>query len=222
MRQYRRRWLHGAIAPAPATPVVYPDDTRKLCLSSGRTFAATGALAELHAKLDSLAAHDTTLDVVPLSSLHFSFLALSWGLYDEPYEAPTTLGEVARMLDEHASRAPFIIRQLRVVPLRNSLILAGVPDAITFDARAAFTRAMLTSPWRKPIEARYRGYEIPPAFWHTTLVRANTQFAPQALREVYEAFQFRAFDNLALGAPQFVLANYNWARRHIISSLSTD
>ncbi len=154
----------------------YPDDARKLCISSGRKFVATGVLAELHEQLMGLSANDSTLDVVPATSLHFSFLAMSWGLWDEPADAPDL--QAIELLAQHTADIPFVISQLRVVPLKGSLILAGVPDARTFDARHAFAQAMLQSEWRTHMRSRYAGYEIPPLFWHTTLARANTQFAP--------------------------------------------
>ena len=203
--------------PSVGDAVAYPDDMRKLCISSGRTFAATGALAELHKELMSLAANDATLDIVPMTSLHFSFLAMSWGLFNEPSEAPP-LQDIAALFAAHTTHIPFVISQLRVVPLRNSLILAGLPDVRSFDARQALAKALLQSTWRAHIEARYAGYEIPPLFWHTTLARANTQFAPNTLRELYHAYRSRTFDDLELSAPQLALVNYNWSRRFIISS----
>ena len=191
--------------------LAYPDDTRKLCISSGRKFVAVGALAELHSQLIALSANDSTLDVVPIASLHFSFLAMSWGLWDEPDEAPAPQ-ELTKLFTQHTAHIPFVISQLRVVPLKNSLILAGVPDVQSFEARHAFAQAVLQSEWRSHIESRYAGYEIPPLFWHTTLARANTHLAPKKMRELYFAYSSRIFDDLELGAPQLSLVNYNWSR----------
>ncbi len=201
--------------PDSGEPFVYPDDTRKLCISSGRKFTATGALAEIHAQLIALAAMGDTLDVVPVAGLHFSFLALSWGVWDKPAQAPD-LRDIASTLTQHAGHIPFVISQLRLVPLKNALILAGVPDAQSFAARHAFAQTMLQSPWSGHIGARYRDYEIPPLFWHTTLARANTQFAPKHMRALYFAYSARMFDDLQLGPPQLALVNYNWSRWFLV------
>ena len=142
---------------------------------------------------------------------------MSWGLFDEPFEAPV-LHDLGELFAAHTAHVPFVISQLRLVPLKNSLILAGVPDRHSFEARHDLTQAMLQSKWRANIEGRYAGYEIPPRFWHTTLVRATSQFAPNTLRELYRTYSSYTFDDLNLGAPKLMLVNYNWVRRFVISS----
>jgi len=194
----------------------YPDDTAKLCVTSGCLFAQTGALADLHAGLTALAEVDARLDVVPASSMHFTFLAVSWGLFDAPSQAPAA-DELWAHFAAHVTDVRFVISRLRIVPLKNALILAGIPDPFTFGARQALAQVLLESRWQAHIEARYKGYSIPPLFWHTTLARANTEFAPLGLRDLFWAYRTRTFDDLRLGRPLLMLANYNWTRRFVYS-----
>jgi hypothetical protein len=190
----------------------YRDDPRRLCISSGCTLTATGALREVHDALLALAQRDAAFDVTPAAGLHFSFLAVSWGLYDTPGEYPNDAGDLIALFKAHTAGLNYRITQLRLVPLRNTIILAGVPDAASFDARQGFADAVMQSRWRPLIEARYKGYEIPPLFWHTTLARYNHRHAPAAMRDLYAQFASRAFDDLSLGAPMLALVNYNWTR----------
>ena len=190
----------------------YRDDTRRLCISSGCKFTSAGALRNLHDALLTLAKEDDAFDVTPVAGLHFSFLALSWGLYDEPSEYAHQADDLIAIFKQHTAGLHYRITQLRLVPLRNTLILAGVPDAASFAARQRFADAVMQSRWRSLLEARYAGYSIPPLFWHTTLARYNHQFAPATLRDVYAQFASCTFDDLSLGQPTLALVNYNWTR----------
>lgn len=190
----------------------YRDETRRLCFSSGCKISATGALREVHDALLELAQHDAAYDVTPAAGLHFSFLAMSWGLYDEPEEYANDAGDLITLFRQRTAGLNYRITQLRLVPLRNTIILAGVPDEASFNARQAFAEAAMQTKWRPRIEARYQGYAIPPLFWHTTIARYNHRYAPAAMREVYAQYATRAFDDLALGQPLLALVNYNWTR----------
>ena len=190
----------------------YRDSTRRLCISSGCKLKATGALHEVHEALLAMAQQDDVFDVTPAAGLHFSFLALSWGLFDEPAEYTNDAAELIALFQQHTAGFNYRITHLRLVPLRNTIILAGVPDAASFEARQAFAEAAMQTKWRPRIEARYQGYEIPPLFWHTTLARYNRTYAPAAMRELYSQFSTRTFDDLELGQPMLALVNYNWTR----------
>lgn len=190
----------------------YRDSTRRLCFSSGCRMTAMGALREVHETLLALAKDDDAFDVTPAAGLHFSFLALSWGLYDEPDQYANDAGDLIAIFKQHTAGLHFRITQLRLVPLRNTLILAGVPDEASFIARNAFASAAMQAKWRALIEARYQGYAIPPLFWHTTLARYNRRYAPALLRNAYAQFAPCVFDDLSLGQPILALVNYNWTR----------
>lgn len=190
----------------------YRDDTRRLCFSSGCKFSTTGVLRNAHEALLACALEDDAFDVTPATGLHFSFLAMSWGLYDEPEEYVNDAGDLIAMFKQHTAGLHFRITQLRLVPLRNTLLLAGVPDEQSFAARQRFTDAVRQSRWQSMLEARYRGYVIPPLFWHTTLARYNRKFAPAVMRAVHAQFAAYPFDDLSLGSPVLALVNYNWTR----------
>jgi hypothetical protein len=190
----------------------YRDSLRRLCFSSGCKFTASGALIELHAALSELARQDDAFDVTPVAGLHFSFLALSWGLFDERDEYMNDAGDLIDIFKAHTAGLNYRIAQLRLVPLRNALLLAGVPDEASFAARQSFADAAMQTRWRPYLEARYQGYTIPPLFWHTTLARYNRRYAPASLRDVHARFTTCAFDDLSLGRPMLALVNYNWTR----------
>ncbi len=190
----------------------YRDSLRRLCISSGCKLKATGALAEVQAVLSELARQDDAFDVTPAAGLHFSFLAVSWGLFDEPDEYANDAGDLIELFKAHTAGLNYRITQLRLVPLRNTIILAGVPDAASYAARQAFAQAAMQTKWRHYIEARYQGYMIPPLFWHTTLTRYNRRYAPGVMRDAYVQYAACTFDDLALGTPMLALVNYNWTR----------
>jgi hypothetical protein len=190
----------------------YCDDTRRLCISSGCKITAAGALRDVHTALLALANEDAAFDVTPASGLHFSFLAMSWGLYDAPEEYANDADDLIALFKAHTAGLNYRIKHLRLVPLRNTLILAGVPDAASFDARQGFAEAAMQTRWRAHMEARYQGYSIPPLFWHTTLARHHHRYAPAAMRELHAQFASRTFDDLVLGRPMLALVNYNWTR----------
>jgi hypothetical protein len=198
--------------PAIGEAEPYKDSTHRLCFSSGCRLTATGALLDFHDALLSLAKEDAAFDVTPAAGLHFSFLAVSWGLYDEPEEYANDADDLISLFRAHTAGLNYRITHLRLVPLRNTIILAGVPDEASFDARQRFADAVMQTKWQALIEARYQGYNIPPLFWHTTLARYNHRFAPASMRDLYAQFATRAFDDLVLGQPLLALVNYNWTR----------
>lgn len=190
----------------------YRDSLRRLCFSSGCKVTANGALAELHAALSELARQDDPFDVTPAAGLHFSFLAMSWGLFDAPDEYANDAGDLIDIFKAHTAGLNYRIAQLRLVLLRNALLLAGVPDEASYAARQSFANALMQTRWRPYLEARYQGYSIPPLFWHTTLARYNRQYAPASMRELYARFASCTFNDLSLGTPMLALVNYNWTR----------
>lgn len=199
-------WARGPDAGEriPADPL-----RTRLGVSSGRTFAATGALARLHADLLALSAGDADVDVVPAASLHFTFLALAWDHYASADKVPNT-SQLRPLFAARAWNIPFALTQIRLVAIPGALLLAGIPDPVSAAARAGLAADLMAADWAPHITERYRGYPFPPRIWHTTLARSRRQRATPGMRALFAEYRDSAFDDLALGPPWLVAANYNW------------
>ncbi len=86
-----------------------------------------------------------------------------------------------------------------------------MPDEASFQARADFAAVLLKSPWEPYLIARYAGFTVPPTFWHTTLVRSETEYLPPELRDIYTHYASYQTDELNLGVPKLAATNYNWS-----------
>ena len=199
-------WASASSAgePIPADPL-----RKRLGVTSGRQFAPTGALIPLHAALLALAAGDPDVDVVPASSLHFTFLALAWDHYASAAEVPNT-SQLKPLFAARTREIPFTLGRLRLVAIPGALLLAGMPDPASAAARAGLAADLMAADWAPHIAERYRGYPFPPRIWHTTLARSRRQLATPGMRALFADYQNSAFDDLALGPPFLVAANYNW------------
>ena len=189
---------------------------QKLGVSSGRNFSPTGALQVLHAELLQLAADDPLLDVVPAHGLHFTFLALAWDYFDSLAELPPETAQTVAIFKETVAGLNFTVRDLRLVPLKGALLLAGIPTPESFARREALAQRLLQSNWRPYLEARYAGLPIPPLFWHITLVRYGAAYLPQPLRDLYHRYRTTTFDDLALGEPEIGAINFNWTTKILL------
>jgi len=198
-------------ASAPTAGERVPADPlrTRLGVTSGRQFAPTGALIWLHAALLALAAGDADVDVVPASSLHFTFLALAWDHYASAAEVPNT-SQLKPLFAARTRDIPFTLGHLRLVAIPGALLLAGIPDPASAAARAGLAADLMAADWAPHIAERYRGYPFPPRIWHTTLARSRRQLATPGMRALFADFQNSAFDDLALGQPWLLAANYNW------------
>lgn len=188
----------------PADPL-----RKRLGVSSGRTFVATGALSRLHAGLLALAEIDRDVDVVPAATLHFTFLALAWDHYASAADVPSTV-ELRLHFDTHTRAVPFAVSKIRLVAIPGALLLAGIPDPASAAARADLAADLMAADWAPHIAERYRGYPFPPKIWHTTLARSRRQRATPGMRALFAEYRHSTFDDLALGPPWLVAANYNW------------
>jgi hypothetical protein len=185
----------------------------RLGVTSGRLISFNPALLALHDEIAALARADALLAPVPRASLHFTFLALAWDHYDSPAGLPPAIAEARARFVEHVSGLNFAVHALRLVPLRNSLVLAGMPDAASLAARARLTDALLATAWRPLLEERYARLPLPPRLWHSTLVRYGRQFAPQSLRAFYHAHAGRNLGGIELGEPHLLMADAMWSVR---------
>lgn len=195
----------------PADPL-----RKRLGVSSGRTFLPTNGLASLHTALSALAADDDDADVVPASSLHFTFLALAWDHYARAQDVPNT-SQLRSLFAARTRGIPFILRRLRLVAMPGALLLAGISDPASAAAREGLAADLMAADWSPHIAERYRGYPFPPRIWHTTLARSRRQLATPGMRALFAEYRDSAFDDLTLGPPWLVAANYNWTIMERIS-----
>ncbi len=142
----------------------------------------------------------------------YAFLALHWDLYEGWPATPKQLRQILPILDKHVGSLDFTVRDLRLVPLKNALLLAGIPDAASAAARQALVGDLLASPWRRFLEDRYAGYPLPPRMWHTTLARYRGQFASPPMRNVYFQNAALLIPELSMGRPRLVLSSETWSR----------
>ena len=181
-----------------------------LGVSSGAFFQPTGFVDPVHRRLISLAATDSLLDVVPRSSLHFTFLALSPDIFETVDELPHAFSSLQAIFADTVPAFSYRLTDLRLVPLPNCLLLAGVPDGQSLAVRQRLSDSLLESPWGEYLEARYRGFQIPPVIWHTTLARYGAERFPMVLRDLYAAHESEKIAALDLGRPELAVINYNW------------
>jgi hypothetical protein len=198
--------------PETGDPVGLPPGRGALGITVGCWLPREDAVLAVHNRLAPLAATDMQMELVPRASLHYTFLALHWDLYDGWPAVPDELRQILPILDKHVNGLNFVVRDLRLVPLTNALLLAGMPDAACAAARQALVAELLTSPWRRFLEDRYAGYPLPPQVWHTTLARYRAGFASQAMRDVYFQNAALRIPKLSMGQPRLVLASETWSR----------
>lgn len=212
-QQTLQAWAdHPGIGPLQPP---YPN-RQQLGVSSGRSFTASGALSALHADLLRLAEADPLYDVVPAHGLHFTFLALAWDHFASLEELPPEIHELVPLFKTTVAGLNFTVTDLRLVPLKGALLLAGLPDPQSYAVRQQLATRVLQSTWRPYLEARYTGFPIPPRIWHITLVRYGAEYAPQSLRDLYQRYRTTAFADLQFGQPQIGIINYNWTKKHFL------
>lgn len=183
-----------------------------LGFSSGSKFSLFEALRQFMDELNRLSQSVEGLDILAERNLHFTFLALSQHRYSGADAFPENLSELKRVAKESLKSAPTYLSRLRLVPLSNAIVLAGVPDEESVSARAVFTEALLKSSWAPHLRQRYGQYSIPPLIWHTTLVRADRQYLPTAVRDLFHSWRRQDFGSLELDAPRVAAVTYNWSR----------
>lgn len=202
----RSAWAAHPDTGARRTTERYAKD--KFALATGITPTVTPAIAALLQDLYALTGDDPLADVMPLTSLHFTFLAISGPIY--PNRVPPV--DIASLTDAFAAITPLevTIGDLRLVALPDQLLLAGTPDAASLASREAFVTALLASPWADALAKRYAGTPLPPPFWHSTLLRYDTERMPPSLREFFASREHARFGEV--NAPlKLAMVNYNWS-----------
>ncbi len=199
-------------APGVGDRVPFPYDTDLLAFATGQKFQPIGSLLRLHDELLEAAESDPALLVVRQDCIHFTFLALSPHAYSGPANYPDRLLLLKRICREHLEGLDVAISSLRLVPLPNALLLAGIPDEKSLGRRSRFAAALLESEWADLIRARYGVHPIPPIIWHTTLARCRNELLPQAVRSLFFQYRDRSFEDIGLGQPILAAVAYDWSR----------
>lgn len=184
-------------------------DPHKLALASGIQPRLSTAIASLRHQLAVLSDGDTLADVMPADGLHFTFLPLTLPLYHDT-EQPENMASL-RALWQRWQQNRVQIRELRLVALPGQLLLAGIPDEKSQQARQQFCEALLASPWRNHLIDRHAHTPLPAPFWHTTLLRYRAQFLPLSLRRFFLANRQQRYGNVQ-GTLKLAQVNYNWTR----------
>lgn len=184
----------------------------KYGISSGERFQTPSELRQFHSKLLEFSANDPVLDTTPPDCLHFSFLALAHHNYNTREELPKQTTELKTVHDKTVGQLNYTITDLQILPLKNSFLLAGFPNKESFQTREKTAQNILKSTWEPYIRDRYKGYPIPPLFWHTTLARYEAEYLPQKLRWLYHQFAKMKIPTIQLGTPKLRATSYNWQK----------
>ncbi len=184
-------------------------DPHKLALASGIQPPLSDAVASLRQQLAIEANGDMLANVMPADGLHFTFLPVTLPLYTtaEPPDSITTLLTLWQRWRHHTVR----ISELRLVALPGQILLAGMPDEKSQQARQQFCEALLASPWRNHLLERHAHTPLPPPFWHTTLLRYRAQYLPPSLRCFFLANRQQRYGSVE-GTLKLAQVNYNWTR----------
>lgn len=184
-------------------------DPHKLALASGIQPPLPTAVASLRQQLAIRVSDETLADVMPADGLHFTFLPITLPLYSaaEPPENMASLLTLWQRWRQHTVR----INELRLVALPDQILLAGIPDEKSQQARQQFCDALLASPWRNHLIDRHAHTPLPPPFWHTTLLRYRAQYLPPSLRHFFLANRQQRYGSVE-GTLKLAQVNYNWTR----------
>ncbi|XWJ92423.1 hypothetical protein ACRARH_09720 [Phytobacter ursingii] len=184
-------------------------DPHKLALASGIQPPLPTLVASLRQQLAIRVSDDTLADVMPADGLHFTFLPITLPLYTtaEPPDDMSTLLTLWQRWRQHSVR----ISELRLVALPGQILLAGIPDEKSQQARQQFCDALLASPWRTLLLDRHAHTPLPPPFWHTTLLRYRAHYLPPSLRRFFLANRQQRYSSVE-GMLKLAQVNYNWTR----------
>ena len=204
-------WEKSPDAGAEAPPPYHPTQR---AYAIGSLFTPPAALEPVISRV--LDAEGVT--AVPREALHYTFLALTphqWDDFDAMPD-PNFLAAGTR-LRLHDLR--FEISNLKLLPLPNTLLLAGFPSIEMLDARERLLGDLMkngiTAAW---LHERY-GAAFPPLFWHTTLARSTTTLLPPALQFLYHELAAVNFGRLSMAAPRLHAVNFDWTLRRDVAEM---
>ena len=198
-------WAEHACIGTIRDPPFHPT---KLAISTGSFLDPHADILEVLSGIHRLAKDDPLADPLDPADLHFTFLALSPTDYLSLNDLPD-LGDVNRLFAQHCHQQRFALHDLRLIALPNALLIAGSPGAPTAARRTEFTQDLLASSWGNRLRARYQTGPIPPAFWHSTLVRYQADYLPKRLRRFFTENQAARYGDISLDI-NLLATNYNW------------
>lgn len=207
--QALRLWHENPGIGSLKAPKFHPT---KLALTTGGFVVSE--IGDVTQHLRTLAEGDDLADVTNREAFHFSFLSISLPLFDSLAQI-TGLDELKACFDSCCAGRTFTIKNLRLVALPDSLLIAGVPDELSATRRSHFAEQLLHTAWRGKLAERYRGGSIPPVYWHSTLIRYNAEFLPERFRDYFEANQARGFGEITLPL-RLLAANFSWKNSLIL------
>lgn len=185
-------------------------DPDKLALATGIRPPVPAPVSGLIRELEALVKGDRLAELLPVSSVHFTFLPLTLPLYEEHEPLPAKVGQLEDIWREYQGKH-IVIRQLRLVALPGQLLLAGIPDDPAIAMRQLFCESVLKSQWKEELLQRHTGSPLSAPFWHTTLLRYSAEFLPEALRAYFARHQADDFGEVS-GVLVLARVSYNWTR----------
>lgn len=180
-------------------------------ITTGNVVDISGWLSDFHEELTAYAQHDSRLDVVPRNSVHFTFLALATSAFESIDHVPEEVEHLIPLYKIHVRPVRFCVQHVSLLPLRNALLLAGIPTTESFEARREFAKAVLDSAWAPWLRDRYKNHSIPPLFWHTTLARYDAECLPDSIRRMYQRYAPETLPIFEIGQPMLAATTYNWS-----------
>jgi len=183
-------------------------DPVKLSLAAGIQPSMPSSVSQLIDELNKVTRDDPLADILPTRGFHFTFLPLTLQQYmaDEPL--PAKVEQLTPIWAEYDAQK-IIIRNLRLVALPSQLLLAGIPEEPAVAMRQSFCEKILASDWKDELLMRHSNSPLPAPFWHSTLLRYNAAFLPEALRQFFLERQDIDYGDVD---GELVLAriSYNW------------
>jgi hypothetical protein len=195
-----------------------PTGYSQIGICVGSYFKPAPQLTSFLDELKRIASDDSALTLVPRACSHFTFLALAGHNWNALEDLPSEVRELKEIVDHELKNLDWHLSHLRIVPGRNFLILAGIPNPAAFKGSQNLAAKLMLTSWRKHIEQRYeyQGFPFPPTIWHTTLCRYQHEGFSPRLRAIYQSYKNTLFENAELGQPQLRAISYDWSTSHLI------
>ncbi len=186
-----------------------PFHPTKLSLTTGNLPGPLASILDVLAQIRRSVDGDPLADALdPACSAFYVSGPLSTGLIPSLDHLPD-LTDVRQAFARHCHGQTFRLHNLRLVALPNALLIAGSPDASSASRRAAFAESLLASSWAGALRARYPKGDIPPAFWHSTLVRYHADRLPGHVRRIFTANRMARYGDVSLEIG-LLATDYHW------------
>lgn len=195
----------------------YYDPTR-LALATGIKPMLPQSVRQLIGELQDLSLSDRLADIIPMNSVHFTFLPLTLPLFDENERLPATMSQLFEIWTPYQGKR-INITNLRLLALPSQLLLAGIADESAIAMRQSFCEEILDSHWKDLLLARHANSSLPAPFWHCTLLRYGAACLPAVLRDFFTHRQAMEFGEVS-GELTLARVSYNWAECYPLSAES--